>query len=290
MNDNERIQWPRQIPFLLMHVLPLLAVFTDTRWQDWVVCLALYYARMIAVTAGYHRYFAHRTYKMGRAMQFLMAFAGTTCAQKGALWWAAHHRHHHRYSDTDNDLHSPKRGFWWSQVGWIMVTKHDATQWDRIKDFAKFPELRFLNKHWWLPPTILGVAVFAVGGWSMLLIGFFLSTAILYHGTFTINSLSHVFGKRRYATADTSRNNWLLALITCGEGWHNNHHHFCASANQGFFWWELDISYYVIKALEALGLAWDVRKPSQAALVRNRLDGRDAPIDVAMLPVLSDAE
>lgn len=290
--DDEKIGWLRQIPFILVHALPLLAVVTGTRWQDWAVCLALYYARMIAITAGYHRYFSHKTYKMGRVMQFLMAFVGTTSAQKGVLWWAANHRHHHRYSDREEDIHSPKKGFWWSHVGWIMVTKYDATQWDRVKDFAKFPELRFLNKHWWLPPTMLGVVVFLVGGWSMLWIGFFLSTAVLYHGTFTINSLSHVFGKRRYATTDTSRNNWLLALITCGEGWHNNHHHFCASANQGFYWWEIDVSYYVIKTFEALGLAWDVRKPSADALERNRLDRRDAPVDTALLPALSlsDAE
>ncbi len=288
--DEDKIAWRRQIPFILVHVLPLLAFATGTRWQDWAVCLALYYLRMIAITAGYHRYFSHKTYKLGRVMQFLMALAGTSAAQKGVLWWAANHRHHHRYSDQEQDIHSPKKGFWWSQVGWIMVTKYDATRWDRIKDFAKFPELRFLNNHWWLPPTLLGLVVFLVGGWSMLWIGFFLSTAALYHGVFTINSLAHVFGKRRYATTDTSRNNWLLAIITCGEGWHNNHHHFCASANQGFYWWEIDVSFYFIKGLQALGLAWDVRKPSQAALERNRLDRTDAPIDVAMLPALGDAE
>ncbi len=291
MNAAQRIDPIRQIPMVLVHLLPLLAFFTGVSWQDWVVCVALYYVRMFAITAGYHRYFSHKTYKMGRVMQFLMAFLGTTSAQKGVLWWAANHRHHHRYSDQDQDIHSPKRGFMWSHILWMLVPDYEDTQWDRIKDFAKFPELRFLNKHWWIPPTILGVGTFLVGGWSMLLIGFFLSTTLLWHGTFTINSLSHVFGSRRYATTDTSRNNALLALITCGEGWHNNHHHFCASANQGFYWWEIDISYYVIRLMEALGLAWDVRTPSESALTRNRLDRPGAPADLALLPpVLSPAD
>jgi hypothetical protein len=168
----------------------------------------------------------------------------------------------------------------------MLVPKFEETKWDRIKDFARFPELRFLNKHWWIPPTLLGVAVWLAGGWSMLLIGFFLSTVLLWHGTFTINSLSHVFGSRRFRTTDTSRNNWLLALITCGEGWHNNHHHFCASANQGFYWWEIDVSYYVIKLMEALGLAWDVRNPSPGALARNRLDDENRASDTWLLSVL----
>ena len=291
MDRSERMQPLRQIPMVLVHVLPLLAFFTGTRWQDWAACVLLYYVRMFFVTAGYHRYFSHKTYKMGRVMQFLMALGGTACAQKGVLWWAANHRHHHKFSDMAEDIHSPKRGFWWSHIGWMLVPKFEATQWDRIKDFAKFPELRFLNKHWWIPPTLLGIGCFLAGGWSMLLIGFFRSTALLWHGTFTINSLSHVFGTRRYATTDTSRNNWLLALITCGEGWHNNHHHFCASANQGFYWWEVDLSYYVIKLFEALGLAWDVRNPSASALARNRLDHPDAPADLALLPLSpADAE
>jgi stearoyl-CoA desaturase (Delta-9 desaturase) len=286
----ERIEPVRQIPFIVMHLMPFAAIYTGTRWQDWAVCIALYYVRMVFVTLGYHRYFSHKTFKMGRVMQFLVAFGAESSSQKGALWWAANHRHHHRYSDQPEDVHSPKQsGFFWSHVGWMMSRKHDETQWNRIKDFSKFPELVFINKHWWLPPTILGVVVFLVGGPSMLFIGFFLSTVLLWHGTFTINSLSHVFGKRRYATTDTSRNNWLLALITCGEGWHNNHHHFCASANQGFYWWEVDVSYYCIKALELLGLAWDVRKPSAAALERNRLDRDDGRVDTGLLPALTDA-
>jgi stearoyl-CoA desaturase (Delta-9 desaturase) len=276
------------IPFWAIHLAAVVGLaIVGFSWAGLALCAAFYAVRMFFVTGAYHRYFAHRSYKTSRAFQFVLALGATLTAQKGPLWWAAHHRNHHRFSDTERDVHSPKRGFWWSHVLWMLTPAYEATQWDRIKDFAKFPELRFLNKHWWLPPTALAVSLFLIGGWSMLLISFFLSTALLWHGTFTINSLSHVFGKRRYATSDTSRNNWLLALITCGEGWHNNHHHFCASANQGFFWWEVDISYYVIKLMEALGLAWDVRTPSESALNRNRID---ADSSVLAMPSPADAE
>jgi len=279
-----------------MHALPLCAFITGTRPLDWLVCLALYYVRMFGVTAGYHRYFSHRTYKTSRVMQFLIAFLAESSAQKGALWWAANHRHHHKYSDHADDIHSPlHRGFWWSHVGWMLVPRYDTTQWDRIKDFAKYPELVWLNKHWWVPPTVLGVVVFLVGGPSMLFIGFFLSTVLLWHGTFIINSLCHVFGSRRFATTDTSKNNLLFALLTCGEGWHNNHHHFCASANQGFYWYEIDVSYYVLRLMQALGLVWDVRTPPQSVLERARIDrgAVDLPkvkIPRVKLPSLADAE
>ena len=260
------------IPFALMHLLPLGALYTGADPVDWLVCLGLYYVRMVGITAGFHRYFSHRAYKLGRVSQFLLAFLGTAAAQKGPLWWAAHHRHHHKYSDAPEDLHSPRQsGFWWSHLGWILSTENDETQWDRIQDFAKYPELRWLNRHFLVPPTLLGVATFLVGGWSMLFVGFFLSTALLYHGTFVINSLAHVVGWRRFETTDTSRNSFILALITCGEGWHNNHHHYQSSANQGFFWWELDVSYYLIRLAEFVGLAWDVRTPPAHALTRNRI-------------------
>lgn len=258
-NKAERIDLVASTPFFLMHLLPLGVFWTGMTWGTVALCVALYVVRMFFITAGYHRYFAHRTYKLGRFAQFVMAFGGGTAVQKGALWWAAHHRDHHKYSDTEFDIHSPKDGFWWSQVGWIVCPKYHDTSFDRIRDFAKYPELVWLNKHHWVPGAILGTACYVLGGAQALFGGFFLSTAILYHGTFTINSLAHVFGRRRYETTDTSKNSFLLALITLGEGWHNNHHHFQSSANQGFFWWEVDISFYVIRAMEFLGIAKDVK-------------------------------
>ncbi|HCU24843.1 MAG TPA: hypothetical protein DF383_07485, partial [Deltaproteobacteria bacterium] len=222
---DERVEWMKSLPFLVAHLLPLAALWTGAAWQDWVICLALYWGRMFFITAGYHRYFAHRGYKLGRVMQFLMAFGAMTSSQKGVLWWSGYHRHHHRYSDQPEDVHSPKKGFWWSHVGWIMCAKFHKPDHDLIPDFAKYPELRFLDRAWILPPLLLALAVFLIGGWSALWIGFFLSTVLLWHSTFTINSLAHVFGRRRFATTDTSRNSFWLALLTMGEGWHNNHHH-----------------------------------------------------------------
>lgn len=263
--SDDRVSIIRSIPFFTIHLLCLAAIWTGVRPVDVAVCIGLYYFRMWAITAGFHRYFSHRAFKTSRVFQFLLAFFAETSAQKGVLWWAAHHRHHHRESDQPGDIHSPvQRGFWWSHVGWILCERYDATRFESIKDFARFPELRFLNKYHLLPSIALGVTTWLIGGWSMLVVGFFWSTTLLWHGTFTINSLSHVFGKRRYKTTDTSRNNWLLALITCGEGWHNNHHYHQNTANQGWFWWEVDLSYYVLKVLSWFGIVWDLRLPSEA--------------------------
>ena len=275
--DDERTDWKKSIPFLIMHLLPFGAIWTGMRWQDVVLCVALYYVRVFFITAGYHRYFAHRSYKMGRVMQFIVAFGGATAAQKGALWWAAHHRVHHKYSDTPKDVHSPRRGFWWSHVLWILCNRYDETEWHLIKDFAKYPELRWLNKYHLVPPTVLGFTVWLIGGWPALFGGFFLSTALLYHGTFSINSLTHVFGSRRYVTTDTSRNSLILALITMGEGWHNNHHYYQSSTNQGFFWWEIDLSYYVLKMMSWVGLVHGLRKPPKAVLESNRVLDQKPP-------------
>jgi stearoyl-CoA desaturase (delta-9 desaturase) len=261
--------------------MPFGALWTGVQLSDIVLCLALFWIRVFFITAGYHRYFSHRSYHLGRVMQFIMAFGGTTTVQKGVLWWAANHRHHHRYSDQEQDVHSPKRGFLWSHVGWILCTKYNRTNFSLIEDFAKYPELRWLNRWHIVPPILLATAVFLWGGWSALWIGFFLSTVLLWHSTFTINSLAHVFGRRRFVTTDTSRNSFVLALLTMGEGWHNNHHHYPVSANQGFFWWEVDGSYYVLKILSWFRLAKGLKKPSLAVLSRNLI--KDGTLDIGML-------
>jgi stearoyl-CoA desaturase (delta-9 desaturase) len=254
-------EWAYLVPFLACHLVVFGALWSGVTWQSVVVCAVLYFVRMFGVTAGYHRYFSHRTFKTSRPMQFLLALIAESSAQKGALWWAAHHRDHHKYSDTENDIHSPRhRGFWYAHCGWLFDYT-EATKWDRIKDMAKFPELVFLNRIEKLVPTVLGIAVWWFFGWSGLFIGFFLSTVLLWHGTFVINSLAHVHGSRRYATDDDSRNNPWLAIVTLGEGWHNNHHHYQGSARQGFYWWELDITYVILKAMAAVGLVWDLREP-----------------------------
>jgi stearoyl-CoA desaturase (delta-9 desaturase) len=260
-----KIDLVTSIPFFAIHLLALGVLLVPFKWHYVAVAAGLYVVRMFGITAVFHRYFSHRSYKTSRWFQFVLAFIATTSAQKGALWWAAHHRHHHKYSDTPEDIHSPKQhGLWWAHVGWILSSKWDETQWDRIKDFARYPELRWLNKHHLVPPILLAAALWLIGGVPLVLWGFCLSTVFLWHGTFTINSLSHVFGKARYrASDDDSKNNWLLALITLGEGWHNNHHFYQSTANQGWFWWEVDLSYYALKVLSWLGLVWDLRTPPE---------------------------
>ena len=264
---ERRITFWASLPFFAVHAACVAAFFTGFRWTHIVLALALYYVGMFFVTAGYHRYFSHRSFKTTRAFQFVLAFMAMTSAQKGVLWWAAHHRHHHRFSDLEEDLHSPlQSGFWWSHVGWILSDKYNRTRTELIADFAKYRELRWLDKYHLVPPITLALALFLIGGWGALVWGFFIRTVMLWHGSFTINSLSHVFGRRRYPTADTSKNNWWLALLTLGEGWHNNHHHFMASARQGFFWWEIDGTYYVLKVLSWFRIVWDLRQPPAEVL------------------------
>jgi stearoyl-CoA desaturase (delta-9 desaturase) len=264
-SPSERVNVRSSIPFFLLQLLPLLAFITGVTTTALVLLAVTFFGRMFFITAGYHRFFAHRSYKLGRVAQFVMAFGGGTACQKGALWWAGHHRRHHQFADTERDLHSPRKGFWWSHVGWILCDKYSATDTDAIKDFARYPELRFLDRHDWIPMWTLGVTCFVIGGWSGLLVGFFLSNVLLWHATFTVNSLAHVFGRRRYDTPDTSRNSFLVALLTGGEGWHNNHHHYQSSARQGFFWWEIDVVYYMLKVLQFVGIARDLREPPSRA-------------------------
>ena len=253
------------VPFAAFHLVPLLAVFTGVTAEAVVLGVVLYAGRMFLITAGYHRYFAHRSFKTGRVFQFLLAFGGTMATQKGPLWWAANHRDHHRWADTERDPHSPQAGFWWSHVGWILSGRYGAVDYARIADFAKYPELRFLDRHDWIGPWSLGVASFLIAGWSGLVVGFFASTVVLWHVTFCVNSVSHIFGRRPYPTTDTSRNNVPVALLTGGEGWHNNHHYYPASARQGFRWWQLDTTWLVLRALAVVGVVRDLRGPPARA-------------------------
>ncbi len=280
---EDRVDWKASAPFLGVQLLPLLAVFTGVHTRDLVLAAVLYWARMFAITAGYHRYFAHRSYRLARVPQFLLAFAGTTAAQKGPLWWAANHREHHKYTDTERDPHTPLKGFWWSHIGWVLSGRYSKVAPDAIPDFACYPELRFLDKHDWIGPWSLGLASFLVGGWSGLVIGFFGSTVLLWHCTFSVNSWAHIVGRRRYGTDDTSGNSLVIALLTMGEGWHNNHHHYPASARQGFFWWEVDPTYSVLRVLSWFGIVRELRSPPKKAKTARRL--RSGHLDIGTLRV-----
>lgn len=267
-----RRQVDASLLFFFAHVAGLGAFFVPFAWSYVGVAAALYALRMFGVTAGYHRYFSHRTFKTSRVFQFLLAWLALSSAQKGVLWWAAHHRQHHRDSDGPGDIHSPvRRGIWWAHAGWVLSESSNSVDADRVKDLSRYPELRWLERWHLVPPVVLAAGLCLAGGLPLLIWGFFISTTLLWHGTFTINSLAHVFGSRRYPTRDNSRNNWLLSIITLGEGWHNNHHFYPGAVRQGFFWWEFDPTLYALRALSWLGLVWDLQTPP-AHVIR----GRDA--------------
>jgi stearoyl-CoA desaturase (Delta-9 desaturase) len=248
------------LPFLAMHAAVLLVLTVPFKWSLLAWLFGSYYLRMFAVTGGYHRYFSHRSYKLNRFWQFAMAFLAQTSGQKGVLWWAAHHRDHHLHSDRKTDLHSPvHEGFWWSHLGWILSDEYDNFDPKRISDFNRYPELRFLNNYHLLPTVIYAAAIWYIGGKDAFFWGYIAATVLLYHGTFLINSLTHIWGTRRFATPDESRNNFILAIVTLGEGWHNNHHYYMSSVRQGIRWWEIDVTYYVLVVLSWVGITRDLR-------------------------------
>lgn len=269
---SDTIDWLRVVPFVALHLACIGVVWVGYSPVALAAAALLYAARMFAITGFYHRYFSHKAFRTSRPTQFAFALLGAASVQRGPLWWAAHHRNHHRHSDTESDLHSPlNRGFWWSHVGWFLSKRGFSTDHKRIPDLMRFPELRWLDRFDLLVPLVLAIALYAIGsilqetypqlrtdGPQMLVWGFFISTVALFHATVTINSLAHRWGSRRFATRDNSRNNWFLALLTFGEGWHNNHHHFPGAARQGFRWWEIDLTYVGLRALSWVGLVWDL--------------------------------
>jgi stearoyl-CoA desaturase (Delta-9 desaturase) len=275
--QKRQIDLVGNIPFISVHIGGLLIFSVGFSWTALITCLLLWFVRMFGITAGYHRYFSHRTYQTTRFFQFILAVLGNASAQLGPLWWAAHHRHHHKHADTEQDIHSPVvHGNWWSHIGWVVSPEYSQTDEHQIRDFAKYPELQYLNRFHMVVPLLLAMTVTVIGilfeiylpslqtsGLQMLVWGFCVSTVLLYHSTFTINSLAHIIGSRRFHTSDNSRNNLFLALITLGEGWHNNHHYYPASERQGFYWWEIDITHYILTLLSWLGIVWNLRTPPQ---------------------------
>ena len=271
--DRRRIDWPRLIPFITLHLGCFGVLWVGASTTAVLIAAALYALRMFAVTAFYHRYFSHRAFRTTRPVQFLFALLAASSVQRGPLWWASHHRHHHTHADAPDDAHSARQhGFLWSHMGWFLARQNFATRAALVPDLARYPELRILDRYDALVPLLLAIALYALGdllagiapalgtdGPQLLVWGFCISTVALYQATFTINSLAHRFGSRRYATNDDSRNNLWLALLTLGEGWHNNHHHFPGAARQGFYWWEIDLTYYGLRLLAALGVIWDLR-------------------------------
>ena len=290
--ECDDILYPSAVPFVVAHLACFAAVWTGVTWQSLAMCVVLYWVRIFGIGAGYHRYFSHRAYSTSRVFQFLLAVLSQSTAQKSVLWWASKHRHHHLHSDTEHDVHSPRHtGFVYSHLGWIFARKHDKADLVKVADFSRCPELMWLHRYELVPPIALALLCLALGGWPGLVIGFFWSTVLVYHATFCINSLAHVRGRQRYLTADDSRNNWLLALFTMGEGWHNNHHAYQSSVRQGFRAWEIDPTFYVLKALAWLGVVWDLKTPP-ASVLRNehRLGSRVIERAAAQLAATFNSE
>lgn len=283
--DSNRIDWLRVVPFVLLNLSCLLVFYVGFSWTALITAIALVALRVFALTGFYHRYFSHKTYQTNRFWQFVFATIGASAAQRGPLWWASHHRQHHMVSDKFDDAHSPlQHGFWWSHFGWFLSRKNYYFNPNRVKDLMRYPELVFLDKHDSLAPVLLFIILMISGfllhafapqlhttAGKMLVWGFSISTIITFHLTSSINSLTHVFGTKRFITKDNSRNNFFLALLTFGEGWHNNHHHYPATMRQGFMWWEIDITYYLLKGLEKIGIIWDVKELPKSVLEKNRV-------------------
>lgn len=286
--DAERserdLDWMRIAPFLAIHAACLLVVVVGWSVTAVAVAAVLYAVRMFAITAFYHRYFSHRAFRTSRAVQFLFAVVGNASAQRGPMWWASHHRAHHRESDGVDDTHSPvQHGFWWSHIGWFLAQGGYRPRLKLVRDLMRFPELRFLDRFDAVVPVLLVGLLYGVGellaayapglgttGGQLVIWGFCISTVVLYHGTFTINSLAHRWGSQRYETHDESRNNLALSLITFGEGWHNNHHRYPYSTRQGFRWWEIDLSYCALWLMARVGLVWDLRPVPARVLAEGR--------------------
>jgi stearoyl-CoA desaturase (delta-9 desaturase) len=272
-DEPERIDWLRVVPFVGLHVACVAVLWVGTSAAAVATAVALYALRMFAVTAFYHRYFSHRAFKTSRAAQLVFALLGASAAQRGPLWWAAHHRHHHAHSDRSGDAHSPhQHGFLWSHMGWFLARTNFPTKIDLVRDLAAYRELALLDRFDAAIPALLAAGLYVTGaalerfapslgtnGMQLFVWGFAVSTVAVWHATFAINSLAHTLGSRRFATRDSSRNNWVLALVTFGEGWHNNHHRFPPAARQGFRWWEIDLTYYALRTLALSGLIWDLK-------------------------------
>jgi stearoyl-CoA desaturase (delta-9 desaturase) len=268
--------------FVAMHVACLLVIVYPPTWPLVLMAVGSYSLRMWAITVGYHRYFAHRSFRASRVFQFVLALLGTTAMQKGPIWWASSHRRHHKDVDLPDDPHSPRiYGLWYAHVAWIFDPRNDGNDLSNVRDLTRFPELRLLDRFAWVPLVAYAIVCYAIAGIAGVVWGFVVSTIAVDHATFCINSLAHTWGSRRYDTPDTSRNNPLLAALTFGEGWHNNHHFYMSSARQGFRWWEVDISYYTLKLLSWLGVVRDLREPPAWALSdHSRASNASRPEDI----------
>ncbi|WP_150466612.1 acyl-CoA desaturase [Francisella sp. SYW-9] len=264
------------IAFSTMHLACLAIFFVNYNITALLVFLITFSIRTFALTAGYHRYFSHKAFQTSRVFQFILALVGTWASQKGPLWWSGHHRYHHIHSDKETDMHSPKNGVFQAHVGWVFEARSDDVDPKFIKDWVKYPEIVWLDKYAHESFALYLVGLFILGscisyfyptletsGLAFVFWGGILSTVLLYHTTFSVNSICHIFGSRDYQTTDNSRNNWLVALITFGEGWHNNHHKFAYSIRNNLKFWQIDITYIILCVLKKFRIVWNFKQPKK---------------------------
>jgi len=259
---SNKIQWVTLTTVTIFHILALWALFTFS-WQNLIAAAVTWWiAGSWGIGMGYHRLLTHGGFKTPKWMEYFLTFCGTLGLQSGAITWVTTHRIHHAFTETENDPHSPRGGTFWSHVGWILQgtaqNQTEATKKRFAPDLMKDKVHVFMNEYYWVTPIIGAVVLFAIGGWSMVLWGTFLRQVIGWHSTWLVNSATHLWGTRRFETHDDSRNNGLIAALTFGEGWHNNHHANPRSAKHGLTWYEFDVNWVQIKFLEKIGLATKV--------------------------------
>ena len=257
------INWVTAAFMVAFHVLALVALWFFS-WQNLAVALVLHWMAVgFGISLGYHRLHTHRGFKTSKTFEYFLAICGTLTLEGGPIFWVATHRKHHQLSDQDGDPHSPREGGFWAHMGWILFgdTHHNNTELmgRYAPDLNRDRFYRWLNSYHWVPLTTLGLILLATGGWSMVLWGIFLRVVVGLHGTWLVNSATHMWGTRRFETRDDSRNSWWVALLTFGEGWHNNHHAHPVSARHGLAWYEFDISWITLKFFNAIGVVSDLK-------------------------------
>jgi fatty-acid desaturase len=260
---EEPLNWPTTLVMVVLHIGAIAALFMFS-WKLLAFSVVLYWMTTgLGISMGYHRLHTHRSYKVPKALEYFFAVCGAATLEGGPIFWVATHRIHHQKSDQPGDPHTPRDGAWWAHMGWILLgeAKHNNTRLmsKYAPDLAKDKFYIWLNNWHWLPSVVLAVALYAIGGLPLVLWGICLRLVFGLHATWLVNSATHLWGSRRFATRDDSRNNWWVALLTFGEGWHNNHHAHPTSARHGLAWYEFDPSWLLLKVLRACGIAKSIQ-------------------------------
>lgn len=260
-------KWASVGVFVIIHLIAVVALFNFSWKGFWTFIFLSWVTGCLGICTSYHRHLTHRSFEVWKPLEYFLAFCGCLALQNGPIKWVATHRLHHARSDQPKDPHSPTKGFWWAHMGWLFAFVDELDDYEQYKkyapDLAKKPVYRFMDKYFAWSQVPLGIALYFWGGVPMILWGIFARLIFVWHSTWLVNSAAHIWGYRTWATQDQSTNNWWVALLTFGEGWHNNHHAFLRSARHGLQWWEFDLTYWTIVAFRTLGLASKIQLPTE---------------------------